>query len=636
MSTKRFVPELHDIGKIIIDIEKYKEIAKEKKLCIEGHTILPTDKEYFKNSPSWLGQFHHEISDATINKWVEKIKEYGDNIGDCINDENIHDLFVLLLADSAAATISRVVEKKNSNSVQKGVYKLWKGDCDISENKSLCDLIDEINNCNDGNKFLTDYKSILQMIPEDKDYKRRVTTLYTHLELVGKIYNIFKESTCIKKTDSELQVEYKNSDKCIAKHIDNAKKWPIMLALCRINFTHFFVRYHDIFLLKLRQELMANIKNNKYKNNILFTTSDSLLLFLSYRNNSESVYKDIFKPLLDNGFYIEVEETIRPISTKNSKQDCKNTYFIYPCDLGEEIEPPICEVCQLRRAEKEPYLKDSIKEWLCEKCKCIRKKGESLTIYNRWEEEGVRVVCWFKFSIYHKKLEKWIENAYKEYICEYYKEQVDDIMKDFRPLALKVDFNNDYNLMLEKFWKEIKQIEDNSISRAIENYDELGLFRYSPLLLKKVIQTYIQVFDEYFPRCASDYSCPINLSLFVGSIKYPIREYWRYLDSKEYKSFLNVKKQNVLEEQYTKDEVNKIMEIVESGNSLSSFMHNLVALYDNLKTNVYMELEIFNNRKKYSKLYEIISNMKGLTASKILALYRLVKEEEEKRITMGA
>ncbi|MEM1971224.1 MAG: hypothetical protein QXM92_02025 [Candidatus Anstonellales archaeon] len=651
MSTKRFVPELHDIGKIILDIEKYKQIAKNKKLCIKGHTILPTDKKYFEQSPSWLGQFHHKISGATIDKWVEKIKEIVNIEENCITTENIHDLFVLLLADGAAATISRVVEKsvsEESESKQKGIYKLWKGDCDIDKSKeyTLCDLIDEINNCNDGNEFLDKYKSILQTIPEDKDYRRRVTTLYTHLELVGKIYNIFKESTCIKGTPSTgMVVEYKGvkdkiSDAEHIKHIDHAKhNWLITLALCKINFTHFFVRYHDIFLLKRRQELMDDIKNNKYKNNIMFTTSDSLLLFLPSKSNNNSVYSDIFKSLLDNGFYIEVEESTRPISYEKSKSDCRKQYFIYHSDIEKslEIEPPICEVCQLRRAEKEPYLKDSIKEWLCDKCKNIRESSKSLITYDTWEKEGISNVCWFKFSIYPSKLEQWIQYAYKEYLK--HRNLKLDNEEEFRPLALQVDFNNDYNSMLKKFWEKIQSIERESIVRPIEDYYELGLSKYSPILLREIIKTYICVFKEYFPKCASDDKSPINLSLFIGSIKYPIREYWRYLDSKENKSFLNIKKQNVLEELYTLEEVDKIMEIVNSSNIPSSFMHNLVALYDSLKTNVYIELEIFNNRKKYNKLYDIISKTKGLTASKLLALYRLVSKEEEeemkRRITMG-
>jgi len=156
-------------------------------------------------------------------------------------------------------------------------------------------------------------------------------------------------------------------------------------------------------------------------------------------------------------------------------------------------------------------------------------------------------------------------------------------------------------------------------------YDELGVFKYSPELTKMIIEKFLNLFEQYFPDCASDKSSPISLSLSIASIKYPIREHWRFFEENS-KNFLNVRYHKVFDEKYTEDELKIIIEKAINVKTSSSFLHKLVQLEERLQSEIHIAVEIFNKRKKYLEIYELFS--KGIKPSKFLNLYRLLKGEE--------
>jgi len=191
----------------------------------------------------------------------------------------------------------------------------------------------------------------------------------------------------------------------------------------------------------------------------------------------------------------------------------------------------------------------------------------------------------------------------------------------FRPLAPQIDFNKDYEEMLKEFWKKFEDRDD--IKRPISDYNELGVFKYSPELTKEVIRAYLEVFNKYFPDVKGDKNCPISLSLSIANIKYPIREHWRFFE-KEEKSFLNVRKHNAFIERYTKYEVCRILEVINNIKS-KSFLYKLVQLDNSLNSEMYLAVEVFNNQKKYPEVYKLFSEK--IKPSKILNLYRVLEGE---------
>ena len=756
MNNQKFIPELHDIGKLVD--EKAKEEVKNKiGKAWSGHVFVDFDFQKFgisqPTSPSWWGQYHHKIeNNKDINDW------------DAIPQKFRLSLFLLILADHLASSVSRATLERypgipklmpKNVGLKEGIYKLWNKNfyrkmeekekfwAAFKTTDDLKILFNEIENCQSGEEFLDKYRDYLLLTPEDKSVPRNITSLYTHVELVGKIYRVLeKNARLITEPNGTIVIEYNGEKVKTIKEAEGGKrttgntnidkgKWQARLIKCWIKFPHSFVRLRDINLLRKREELV-NCITSYYKDEVVFVTSDFITLFLP----PDQDLKEILKPLLDWGFYIEVEETLADLGILNSildrktlrarkcveefekREDCKKkpkeefenqlnvlnsrdtkVYRRYlMSEIPDEIQPHICDICQQRRGIER--IKETIREWVCEKCQEIRDMGEPFREYATvWEEEGVKV-CWFKFSLDQKKLEDWLQNAFGEYVDKIIrkrknerkniKEEINrrisiktnkeneknklieeakklsdkekkktigqkikeisdeikgikfDIGKleneknnlrneinelelskvNFRPLALQVDFNKDYKEMLKEFWNEFDGIED--IKKPIAEYDELGVFKYSPELTKMVIEKFLDLFKQYFPNCASDNSSPISLSLSIANIKYPIREHWGFFERSN-KNFFNVRYYRVFEDTYTKDELENIFEIVEKAINVktsSYFLHKLAQLEESLQSEIHITVEIFNNRKKNPEIYNLFS--KGIKPSKLLNLYKLL------------
>jgi len=741
MKKQEFVSELHDIGKLV-DKDKVKNQIR---TLWESHVFVDFDFQKLgisqPTSPSWWGQYHHKIkSDIDINEWNDNIPQ-----------EFRINLFLLILADHLASSVSRATLEKYSGipklmpkdvGLKEGIYKLWNKDFyqKMEEKgkfwaafKTIDDLkilFNEIEICQSGEEFLNKYKEYLLLTPEDKSIPRNVTSLYTHVELVGKIYRVLKKNTrLITESNDAIAIEYNGEKIKTIKEAEEGKrttgtadtdkgKWQARLIKCWIKFPHSFVRLHDINLLRKREELI-NCIASYYKDEVIFTTSDFITLFLPLKQN----LNEILKPLLGWDFYIEVEETLADLRILNSILDRKTLRaresndqsrlsvlnsrgtkvyrgYLMP-EIPDEIQPPICDICQQRKGVER--IRENIREWVCEKCQKIRDMGEPFREYATvWGEEGGKV-CWFKFSLDQNKLEDWLQKAFGSYVDKILKKKIEselqnvqrkineklsiqqkkkqekeDLIKrvkrssneeerkkigqeikkvgseigditseirrlekkkedlendknelekskdEFRPLALQVDFNKDYKKMLKEFWEKVSEIDD--VRKPIAEYDEFGVFKYSPELTKIVIEKFLNLFEQYFPDCASDENSPISLSFSVANIKYPIREHWRFFEENG-KNFLNIRYHKVFDEKYTKDELEIIIDKAINVKTSSSFLHNLVQLEERLQSEIHIAIEIFNNRKKYREIYELFSK-EGIKPSKFLNLYRLLKGEE--------
>jgi len=679
MADKNFISELHDIGKLVDDKVK-NDIEKQIEKSWKGHVFIDFDFQKFgipkSSSPSWWGQYHHETKQISkdINAWNIKNAQ-----GNSPSDEDKRHLFFLVLADHLASSVSRAtLELEKKQSVREGILKLWNKNfykywAAFRTVDDLKSLFWEIENCQSGEEFLSRYREHLLLTPEDKSIPRNITSLYTHLEMVGKIYRVLEKSTrIVTEPDGTMSVEYNRIKVKTIKEAEGGKrttgaqdvdkgKWQARLAKCWIKFPHSFVRLQDINLLRKREELLNKI-TSKCKDEVIFVTSDFITLFLPLNQNLGK----IFEPLLDLGFYIEVKEIMADLGILNSiidrktlrarkcakeyekREECKkkdlkefeqqlnvlnsrNTKvcrrYLIP-EIQKEITPPICDICQQRRGVEQ--VKETIREWICDKCQEIRNMGEPFREYATvWEEEGVKV-CWFKFSLDQNKLEMWLQNAFEEYVDSYDFGQAYILKDEFRPLALRVDFNKDYKEMLKEFWREFSKFED--IKKPIVEYDELGVFKYSPKLTKVVVEDFLNFFEKYFPDCAGDKSSPISLSLSIANIKYPIREHWMFFEDAN-GNFLNVRYHKVFDEKYTKDELKIIIEKTINVEISSSFMHKLIQLEEILQSDIHIAVEIFNNRRKYPEIYELFS--KGIKPSQFLRLYRLLKggSNEKSKIT---
>jgi hypothetical protein len=655
---KEFVAELHDIGKLFD-----KDSLDPKRYKLKGHTFEEFDFESFNikkpTSPSWWAQYHHKetLDDEDLNtgnSWRDIPQEYRP------------DLFLLILADHLASSISRALprlplrpsnkdeSKDKSKGEPEGVLKLWnrkfyeneknkgkywaafKSEEDL---KKLFEIIDTITS---PEEFLSQYNEYLILTPEDKYKPRNITSLYTHVELVGKIYRVLKRH-CEIKAENALELKLNEESVKTIKDAEGGNrtegnqniekgKWQARFVKCYIKYPHSFVRLQDINLLVKRNKLAEDFVA-KYKDYVMFHTSDFISLFLPIRVE----LKEMFKDFLDNSFFIEYIETIADLGILRSNLDIKvirarennksditkvlnsrNTKVyrkILLPEMLDKIVPPICDICQINPGKER--MKENIKEWICDKCYEVRECGESFKYSEEWQEHKI---VWFKFNLDTEKLENWLQKAFEEYIDSLNINNAQTLKHEFRSLACQSDFVRDYKYMIEAFWNKANGLAKKPIS----NYDELGVFLYSGENVKKIIETFLEVYKKYFPDCEGDYLSPISLSLSISNVKYPIREHFRYFESPE--GFLNIRNQNIFHSSYDKNEIEWLKSNLQP-KSLH-FLYKLASIYEKTKSDISFIVEIMDKRKSQQDISDLYSKIKILP-EKILNFYRITEAENE-------
>lgn len=610
---KKFIPELHDIGKLV-DKNKIVEII------LSDHTFVNLRDSDFKklgikrpDSPSWWGQYHHykicnkDIDYIDLNNWNFIPEEYRKN------------LFLLKIADHIASSVSRVGVEAIYRGKPKNLIKLWNRKFYEKQEKlgnywaafksvdDLKELFEDIQNCSSGEEFLEKYKNHLLLTPENKAFPWNLTTLYTHCKLVGKIYRILEN--CVKeiKENEKLFLEYFNEKVTKVKEAEGGRRtrktknleeykqgmWKFKLIKCKINFPHYFIRLQDLNILRKREELMEDFIK-KYPDITLFHTYNFLLLFLPLSCDMNEI-KKMFKDFLKWNFIIECVEIEADLGILRSNLDRKKIkakqsgdkqvlevleklnrakvkfYYIQP-EILDKIDLPICDICQLNKGVE--WWKENIREWVCDTCQAIRNMGDPFSEYAEWDKENIKVI-WFKISLNLERLENYLRMAFKEYIKSDNKEYnkllnrlnrinmtFDEFIDEFQSLALITDFIEDYRLMLREFYNNLKEMNLLSLNKLpIKNYYELNVTKldYSEKAIK-IIEIFVDVFNKFFPDIRKDDSSPIKISLFIGSTKYPLRDIWRFFE-KESENFINIRIQNIGLANYSYYEFKKILKL---------------------------------------------------------------------------
>lgn len=651
--SKEFIAELHDIGKLVDKAGLSEEFKKQ----IKRHTFEEFDFKKYNlskpSSPSWWGQYHHKINDSEdLNSWQ--------NIDDTTYKP---DVFLLILADHLASSISRALPQMGSGGESEGIMKLWnfkfykneknrgkswaafKTDYDV---KNLFKIIDEIDS---PDKFLDKYRENLLLTPEDKSIPRNITSLYTHLELVGKIYRVLKKYTEVTTDDGKIKLKFQDEETDRISDAEGGRrttgnsnvekgKWQARFIKCYIKIPHSFVRLQDINLLVKQVELINSFVK-RHRDNVMLFTNNFISLFLPPKD--EMKLEEFFKEFLDYGFFIECVETIADLGILRSNLDIKiqkarknndnqiltvlnnrNTKvymkILMPEGLGEEIQPPICDICQMQPATER--IKENIREWLCDNCYEIRTEGERFNYPEEWQNQKI---VWLKFSLNHDKLEKWMQEAFNRYVDNINGLRDKQTLKDeFRSLACQSDFLKDYIKMVGDFWQRCNGLE---IMKPISDYDEIGVCRYSGKLVKEILKKFLEIHDIYFPDCDSDANSPVSLSLSISHIKYPVREHWRYFENP--KGFFNIRSQNVFEDTFTKEEIKWLMDkLSETEEASSHFLYKLIGINDKLNSDINIIVEILNNKNRHPKIYSLYSKFET-SPKKILNFFRTVEEADE-------
>jgi len=529
---------------------------------------------------------------------------------------------------------------------EKNRGKSWAAFKTVNDFRRIFEIIDS----NSPEEFLKSYQENLLLTPEDKFKPRNITSLYTHVELVGKIYRVLRNNTRIRNENGKISLEYAGEKITVVKdakggyratgNSDIEKgKWQARFIKCQIKFPHSFVRLQDINLIVKQTELIKSFANTN-QDYIMFYTPDFISLFLP----TGKELKDMFSEFLNNGFYIDYVETIADLGILRSNLDIKTVKarknndqqsltvlnnrdtkvykkFLMPEYLSGEIQPHICDICQMRPAVER--IKENIREWICDNCYNIRKEGDKFNYPEEWQNQKI---VWLKFSLNHDKLERWMQDAFGKYI-DSINGLIDDkqtLKDEFRSLACHSDFVKDYYEMIKDFWQGCK---DFKIMNPISDYDEIGVCKYSGEIIKKIIEVLVSMHNNYFPDCECDAYSPVSLSLSISHIKYPLREHFRYFENP--KGFLNIRSHNVFEDTYTKEEIKWLMDkLSEIERESSHFLYKLIGLYDGLNSEANITVEILNNKDRHPAIYGLYSKFET-SPEKMLNFSRIVEETDE-------
>jgi len=291
--TMSFIPEMHDIGKMVDNAAVFAAIEANPDSSFtlsqdrRGHCFEWIDWSHSKHlepdTLTWQGiRYHHRIIGARL------IQEYF-----WPDTESKQRQFFLLLADHLAAAVARSLTDEIDARISAeadGVYRLWKPEyyqqhqksnsrrrewAAAYDEESLERLLDYVcdPNCT-SESFLRDYAYWLTLTPEDKSAPRNVTSLFTHVELVGKFYRALRrEWTNL----SVLAPTYQSQN---AETIAQAElRWRYRLVECCFHFPQTLVRAVDLNVLLKRQQLMNKLQQ-QFGDNVLLRTADTVLLFL--------------------------------------------------------------------------------------------------------------------------------------------------------------------------------------------------------------------------------------------------------------------------------------------------------------------------------------------------------------------
>jgi len=596
MNNEKFISELHDIGKLI-----NKELRN--LIEIKDHPLINSKYDQYGNNkpsfPSWWTQYHHKKNvNNDPDDWSteDDVKNWKD-----IPDEYKSDLFILIIADHLAASSSRSTleiwgftpnDKEVGNPEKqemilkelgidklheiRGIIKLWnrkyyqeeeiKGNqwAAFDKSEDIDRIFDEIQNCQSGKEFLGKYEKYLRLTPEDKSLPRNITSLYTHLELVGKIYRILKKHTHFEKNGEEFvirlndQKEVKSTGEAEGgkqtipgKGGTESGNWQARLVKCHIGFYQSPVRLHDVNIFKKRDELIIDLLS-QYRDNVIFYTFDFVELFLI---GDEDLH-EIFRGFTNTGFYVKCIETTADLGILKSNLDDKvlkakakkeksrikvlkdrNTKVrmkIISKHPEAVLKSTICEVCQINESLKSPWIHENIEEWICQSCRDIRKSHTPFSeYYDEWQGEKV---CWFKFTLDQDKLEKWLQKSFKNYldsVIRCFSRDISSNEKILGEIGAEIDkinaVRNDYIKVVRSF------VKDMTKKKAIdEKIKELG----STLKLKEAEKQKVkkgilktQEFNKNFLKLNEEFRPLAPQVDFNNDYKELLSEFWIALDN---------------------------------------------------------------------------------------------------------
>jgi hypothetical protein len=493
------IPELHDAGKLL-DLQAVEGDPSDKRHNFEGINLRFYTAE-IPDNPTWQGiKEHHCSREFTL---------YPQTL----------ETFLLCIADNLASAVSRV-KFDVPGRPRYEVLKVWNPKA-IVKTAPLLKTKEQINNLfkiltkPSPNQFFQAYGSLLETRPESARPGKNITSLATHAILTGKFYRML-----LNKSSEVAALNLKDKPKSFVSKALNEKqnKWKLCVCRCKVKFYQSPFRAKDLNIFDLLYETMETAEK-VFSDNIVFSFSDELLLIAEDRRRIEEIF-DIF---LERGFWLEAVIETKPIGELQARGldeiiSRKIGETIYE-SLERELQPPLCEICQMFRGTEEIIDESGVIEYLCKKCASIRSRKSKLKKLPNWKNR----VAWLKVNLDFDQLLETLHLLYAKYLDSIGIEN--PFSKSEVRFSLVAEFLKDF----KQFLAEVKSLlanefEEKNIEIVLSNLFCIQLDKLSKIFnILKILDALI---DKYFPSFKRVVS-PISFSISCADPKFPFFEHWK-------------------------------------------------------------------------------------------------------------
>lgn len=568
------IPELHDILKLCKPFKfaggrALSPHANPYRVEIEASTM----KSDISDNETWQGvlRHHHAYSFKLL--------------------PNTPDLFLLDMADSLAAAISR-----GDNVTRLGtrrpfikygfddsVYKLWVKTPEqrVRGQKlrplELKEAIEFLYNNPTLKNFYNLKDHAIFKRAEDATIGANLTSLGVHCRLTGQFYRILKSAPY------EVEItELGGRKKLTSLYKKKLQDWSLTISKIKLHFPQKPFRVRDMHIFDQLKNTLKNI-NEKFPDYVLFNSSDEIIML---RPPDEDI--NILQPFMKYGFWLEyIEKThqlkdLHPDPKTSSGEATEGTVQTTP---PLRINPPICDVCQKAPGTREwikdyilsmkicptckevilqnswppdrsllcaadlpgidKWFEETIHEDLCEDCFSLRISDDypRLKKLAKWSDdvEGQKndnetpmernpEVVWIKLSLDYTKLNQALGILYAEYLTAI--GAPDPVKNAEIRFSVLGEFYEDYHAFLKLFTYRLNErFGENMESPILEDFFVIKLDHLGGLI--SILEIYFDMLKEMFPRFLKLEDSPVKLVLSSSDAKFPFFEHWEIVQKSE-------------------------------------------------------------------------------------------------------
>lgn len=649
MSDKPYIAELHDIGKIInwkaIGLQQCDKTGKLESEPHDFENCIGSEWGINFAKASWQGIFRKD----------ERLRQH--------HWSSSFDWALVSLADWLAAGFGRSLpETKLEGESCYAKYCLWTGnfssDLRLNQKHDLHDLINFVN-AKTWQEIEQKYKSILYNRAETARPGLNISSLHAHSIIAGKFFRI------LKKLQLPQQLLQTSNPKDIKKAFSPIKLTALHM---QVKFSQRPFRTRDLNIFEEKRKLLEKL-SQLYADNILACFGNEIIALFSSQEDVNQLIQEVW----EDGFQAYFKMTQNPISKfldcgiqeiLGNEERWEYNYTPLP---PQEIQPPLCEGCQMAYGEKRwpaeflmerddltPETKETLQqiswknlriediasadrfkltEWLeewaeeelCPRCFAIRKTAGSLTRLASWQSG---IAAWVYITIDFNILIDTLKLLHQNYI-----KSMPQFIPDFKidsnlnlndlpvryPLLL--DFIESYQLFINELFGEIQNTFGNDDTERIDN--ELICLRFDTSdKVINLLTVYQKLTERYFPKFVKpdfQINCPIRLGISISSVKHPFFAHWRFLEHPKEEISIQLVGSGIANIKI--NQLGGILNTLDQSNRHTLHRLHEIAQTSKVLANLVLKDKYDRDSKKFEKLREILPL--GLDFESLLILVNL-------------